>query len=46
MAMTEVLMGNSKQYTGEFRAQAVKQVRAREFAAPGTPISRSWRRYW
>ncbi len=26
MAMTEVFMGNSKQYTDEFRAEAVKQV--------------------
>lgn len=44
MAMTEVLMGNSKQYTDEFRAQAVKQVHERELAAPDTPIRRSWRR--
>ena len=31
MAMTEVFMGNSKQYTDEFRAEAVKQVIERGF---------------
>ena len=31
MAMTEVFMGNSKQYTDEFRAEAVKQVVERGF---------------
>lgn len=31
MAMTEVFMGNSKQYTNEFRAEAVKQVVERGF---------------
>ena len=31
MAMTEVFMGNSKQYTYEFRAEAVKQVIERGF---------------
>ena len=31
MAMTEVFMGNSKQYTEEFRAEAVKQVIERGF---------------
>ena len=31
MAMTEVFMGNSKQYTDEFRAEAVKQVLERGF---------------
>ena len=29
--MTEVFMGNSKQYTDEFRAEAVKQVIERGF---------------
>ena len=31
MAMTEVFIGNSKQYTDEFRAEAVKQVIERGF---------------
>src|SRR5690606_39804870 len=31
MAMTEVFMGTSKQYTDEFRAEAVKQVIERGF---------------
>ena len=31
MAMTEVFMGNSKQYTDGFRAEAVKQVIERGF---------------
>jgi transposase len=31
MAMTEVFMSNSKQYTDEFRAEAVKQVIERGF---------------
>jgi transposase len=31
MAMTEVFMSNNKQYTDEFRAEAVKQVIERGF---------------
>lgn len=31
MAMTEVFMGNSNQYTYEFRAEVVKQVIERGF---------------